>query len=173
MHRLDDNRLITPALLRRFIAEAEAAGDEDRYWAAIQREDGNWLTHGGDEPTAFKKTVILDIVAALNRHIAHDGAWVAVWVDPQPKPLAVLNGTDYGKLVLMWMDMDGDVRFPIEIEEDDATLAIKGYAHWCEQAEVAWNIWNDMRVEKVLALAGHEHLYKRALGQSAPSATKH
>ena len=173
-HRLDESVLITPSLLRRFQAEAEFEGGPGAYYAYIQKSDGAWLVHPmGPHPSAEQALFALDMLPLLNKEFHHDGAWVLVFTHPKPYPPGALIAVDdrpgYGRFLFMWMDEDGDIRFPVECDDTDFTNVLaSGAIHWCEQCETAWQVWH-YNVVEVLEPRPQEQ-FKRALGERPPSA---
>jgi len=176
-HRLDERLLITPALLKRFEAEAVFDGGNGAYFAYLQKRDGpdgRFITHGpfGDPSRIDMAQAMfaMDMLKRLNDNIHHDGAWVIVFTNPLPlEPGSVIRmdyRTSFGRFVFMWLDQDGDVRFPVECDEPFSTVLLKGWPHWVEQCQVAWQLW--AVAEQALG-AKPEQKYKRAMGETAPS----
>ena len=169
MHRLDDAVLITPALLRRLDAEGEVDGGNGCYWALLARSNGDLIEHAkGPEPIAEQRVFAIDMVPALNRNLHHDGAWLVAFVHPKPPPLAIMYTAEFARFVFLWMDGDGDIRFPVECDDDFGVVLTKGPDYWIEQCEQAWITW-DVMMRQVLA-PKPEQLFKRAQGQVAPTA---
>jgi hypothetical protein len=177
VHRLDDATLITTALIRRFRAEAkEYAGI---YWAYIQKSDGSYIqdnSPGAPEMSPVQQVMARDLLNRMNADLAHDGAWVCMAIGPRRfDGLTVATPTvDYQVLMFLWLDADGDVRFPLEFEDTVENMARKGFVYWLEQAEKAWMTWKGLMLD-VLDPTPRQ-LFKRAKGQDAPSLkepTKH
>ena len=168
MHHLDEKILVTPALLRRFSAEAEHSAGNGSYYAILIGSDGGFIEHQIGPGLAPEQTIFgRDMVFLLNRHLHHDGAWMIVFTNPTPKPIIEIHGTVYQRFVFLWMDKDGDVRFPIENEEPFHEVLKAGPIAWLQQAEVAWTTWHRL-THQVLDVRPSE-TYKRAQGESAPS----
>lgn len=171
MHKLDEKVLITPALLKRFGAEAEAYGGE--YVAYIQKMDGRLLEHqqaGSPGMTHDQQMLAHDLLNHLNRDLHHDGAWAVVGIAPNPLSLvaALASPTaDYRILCFLWLDAEGDVRFPLEFESSVADMAAKGIHYWLEQAENAWKTWKGLMIDVLDPKPGQQ--FARAQGENAPS----
>lgn len=170
MHRLDDRILITPALIRRFEDEGNFEA-EGGYVGLLQLSDGKLVRHRrGPDPDAEQFMFAHDVLAGLNRNVAHDGAWVVVLVGPRKPdlilPLAKPTAT-YENAKFMWMDRDGDVKMVYEVEISDiADTMLKGIEFWVEGAEGAWKFANEMHswVEP-----SEKQQHRAALGERAPS----
>lgn len=163
MHKLDEKVLITPALLARFADEAESGP----YFAVLCRSDGTLIEHlQGPPPCIEQKMFAFDMVPALNKHLHHDGAWVLAFTHPPaPANVAVPALAEYQRFVLMWMDKDGDVQFPVECHDRFWEVLTKGPDYWIEQCEQAWKNWHFM-MRDVLAPGPHQ-LYRRAMGETS------
>jgi hypothetical protein len=171
MHRLESKTLVTVALLRRF--EAEAADYGGVYLAYIEKRDGTFLDHASPGAPAMshdQQMMALDILHRLNADLAHDGAWVCMAIGPKPAgilmPLAN-PAVDYAILMYLWMDAEGDVRFPVEFEDTVANMARKGILYWLEQAENAWRTWKGLMIDVLDPKPNQQHA--RARGEDAPS----
>ena len=175
MHRLDEDRLITPALLRRFEAESadEGSPESGPYHAIIMRSNGDLIEHVmGPRVASWQFVFVNDLLKALNRDLHHDGAWVAVYTHPAPAALIVEVERAYMRLVLMWMDGDGDVRIPFEIEEADFSKIVEqGLHRWLGEAETAWQTWKKLMIDVLDPKS--DQLYKRAQGQAPTSSRLH
>jgi hypothetical protein len=167
MHKVEDGAIITPTLLRRFELEATSPF----YWALIQTKDRNLLSHGhGPTPDAMIQRFATDVLNALNRKLHHDGAWVIVFCDPSQAEndntfagKADL-GAAYGRFVLLWMDADGDVQFPIMMDRPFHEYVAEGLHSLMECAEAGWKSWKHF-MRDVLA-PKPEQMIKRALGET-------
>ena len=168
MHRLDEDTLITPSLLKRFRAEAEFGGADGRHFAFLQRSNGEFLVHDTNGPDCGPNGRIfaMDMLTALNERLNYGGAWVIVFTHYREAPLPIMNG-DYGRFVLMWMDSDGDVQLPVEwegiVEQAMVEIGIDGFLNNCQTAHEAWEIAQQMLDAKP------EEKFKRAQGQPPPS----
>lgn len=165
MHRLPDHILITPTTLRRFEVESELEGGDGRHWACLIRSNGDLVEHDrGPAPTPEQRMFAHDMLTALNRHLAHDGAWLIVFThhgQPQKWVKHI-----YRRFSLLWMDQDGDIRFPLECDRPIWEALTDGIDSWLQQCETAWNIW----LTSIAALElKKEQTYKQAQGELAPT----
>lgn len=172
MHKLDEKTLITPALIRRFQAEASEHGD-GRFCAWIQTGAGQFLSHNiGPEAEAYIQQFCLDVMTAANRSLHHDGAWVVMVTQAPPMTALALGDAqpgDYREIIVLWMDKDGDVQLPIHIQDDEDFFNIftVPLTDWLESLETGWQEWNHM-MNQVLDRK-QDQTFKRAQGQ-APTA---
>ena len=171
-HKLDIDTLITPALLRRLEAESQFdnKGVSTPFWAVLEKNvAADYITHavGGLDPLGPQQMMAFDLVTALNRAQHHDGAWVAMWSHPAPRPHVLVREDEYTRLCLMWMDQDGDVQFTLECEGTLEERLMKGILHWQECAEKAWDTW--FLHMRVILDPQEGETFKRAKGQNAPS----
>jgi hypothetical protein len=166
MHKVEDRAIITPTLLRRFELEARSP----YHWALIQTRDGKWLKHGhGQTPDALQQQVAKDMVGVLNKKLHHDGAWVWLYCDPpanenRPTALLVDPGVMYDRFVILWMDQDGDVQFPIEFSRPFEEYIMEGPDPMIETCEAGWKSWKHF-MRDVLA-PKPDQMIKRALGEA-------
>jgi hypothetical protein len=167
---LSDDLVITPALLRRFHAEAELEGGDGRHYAVIRSNDGSLLVHDPGSPSISGEQWIwtADLLELLNRELHHDGAWVVVFTHPLP---------DYRRYVLLWLDRDGDVQFALEWVagensgfRDFVDVLLAGVHSTAQKCQVAWEIWHTMMIEVIEPREGQT--FKRARGERA-SSTRH
>lgn len=175
MHKLDDRRLITPAILRRFEAEAEMEDGNGQHYAVIQRADKGFLDHnpGSPELDGMQAVFARDVLTMLNRELHHNGAWVMVFTHPAPFDFIGM-GQMYRRFGLIWLDADGDPQFTLDWAEgvgeqiDFTDVLIDGKECWGDQAEAAWQSWHENMVRVIDPKSNQT--YRRALGESAPSA---
>lgn len=170
--RMDDDLLMTPALSRRFAAEAEYEGGPGLYWGVVQRSNGVVLpVRKGFQAHEHQQMFAFDMVAALNREIHHDGSWAVLFVNPPPlDPMQVIEKdpkVEYDKFVILWVDPDGDPAFPVECEEPMWRVLECDLPHWIQQCENAWEAWR-LAMREILS-PREGQTYKRAQGQRAPS----
>jgi hypothetical protein len=180
MHKLDDDRLVTADLLRKFIAFAQEDTSDERHFALLQRADRSWLTHAPGSPdlNPVLMAYTQQLLTLLNDELHHDGAWVALWSGPgQREHMTQIDGA-YCCLNLCWMDHDGDVKFRLDWiagENEDwitlPALLMAGVIPMAEQAETAWQQANALHVATLdLKLnQSDSSTHKKALGEAAPS----
>ncbi|MGD0420538.1 MAG: hypothetical protein ABSA68_13330 [Xanthobacteraceae bacterium] len=180
MPMLDDDRLITPALLKRFMQEAALDGGNGQHYAFIRRDNGNLVGHNPYSPEIAGHQMMFadDVLKKLNRELHHDGAWVIVFTNPKrPAPGDILYAqgapAEYGRYVLIWLDEDGDAQVPIEWVENESELLdfadvlTAGLEAIIQQCEAAWAMWH-LHMRQVIEPREGE-TFKRAQGQQAPS----
>ncbi len=167
MHKLDDKIAINPDLLRRFGAEARLDGGDGRYFALMQLNNGNILTHQivGPKIEIHGHLFAVDLLNMLNRQLHHDGAWSIVFSHYADSPLPGSGG--YSKFTLLWMDRDGDVGFPVDCDEPLSLAISWGLLYWVEHCETAWKLWHHA-MRNVLAPRANE-TFKRAQGEKRPT----
>lgn len=182
MARLDDDTLITPALLHRFKAEATLDGNNGEYYALIERSNGEFLSHHPGAPPLIAEQIMwaADVLRRLNRELHHDGAWCVVFSDPKPPEpgeFAISIGhREYGRYALLWLDQDGDVQFAVEWVRNESGLfdwtevLLAGMISVLDKCEAAWSVWNTHMRQVLDPTEGQT--FKRARGERA-SSTRH
>lgn len=164
-HNLPDDLLATPALQERFFLEAHFEGEAHGklgYWFLRQRDNGKFskkaVRYVPEYAVQRLSEILLD---KLNKQVALGGAWILAWVN---------NGD---KMVCMWMDGDGDVRFTLEVDAKDIFHPVEyrrtGLEKIVQDAYDAWSQWHLHMVEVLEPKAGRE-TYRRALGEKPPTA---
>ncbi len=192
MHRVHDRALITEELLARLANEASLRTEEvvtgytakrhqpikekrlvpGPFRAVIQAENGLAMEFGtGPQLCMVQRMVAEDMVGALNKHLHHDGCWLFNFAAPEPKPeIVVEDGRRYGRFAILWMDEDGDIQFAIDCERPFEKTIEEGPDALIEKCAKAFQWWQMQR--EWLELRPGE-TYKRALGERAPSQTRH
>lgn len=167
MHRLDDDTLITSALLRRFHAEGEFEGAPGQFYAFVQRSNGDLLTHQvGPNVDGDLMLFASTTLSYINRHLHHDGAWCIVFTHPKP-PLPPEMKATFHRFVLLWMDKDGDVQFPLEHDSSIIEALSWSPLDWAKQCETAWTLWH--HAMQVVLDPRPDEQFKRAKGQQRPT----
>lgn len=171
--RFNDDLLLTPMLARRFGDEAIHSGGDGRFWGLRRGTSGREMPlANGPAACAEQQMFARDMLRALNTHLHHDGSWVIVFTNP-PRIFdlsanLIGAGVAYGRWVILWLDPDGDVQFPIENQQPFWQCLQAGPDTWLEQCETGWQTWHQM-MRKVLRPTP-EQLIKRAQGQQAKGA---
>lgn len=178
--KFSDDLYLTEAMGLRWRLEAtpdhvEEASDFPWFsWVRGENGDSRSFKNTKIVPHEEQRALMLDLVRGLNKEIGHDGRWVTGWVHPILFPedvgLFILSAVDiereFRRGIMMWMDVDGDVQFTVEIDEPMREIRQIDVEHWIEQAEDGHILWRDMM--GILG-AGEGQRYKRAQGQAAPS----
>jgi hypothetical protein len=138
----------------------------------IQAEGGHVVEFGtGPELCMVQRMVAEDMVIELNRQLHHDGCWLFNFATPEPKPAVVVEtGRRYGRFAILWMDADGDIQFAIDCERAFEKTIEEGPAALAEKCERAFTWW---RWQRGLLEIRPGETFKKALGEQAPSATRH
>lgn len=159
----NDNLLALPAVRSRLAAEAQSTD----WWALTRRADLSPLVIGATRtpPIAEQRMFAMDMSAALNRHLHHDGRWIVLFTHPDRLPIIGQRGAEYRRWVLLWLDEDGDGQIPIENDEPFAMALMVGPDHWMETAEQAWQSWLHHMRTVLAPVAGQT--VKRAQGQAS------
>lgn len=176
---LDEDRIVSPTLLRRFELEGEAEGADGRYYGVIMRPNGDLLVHHPIGPRLAPEQMVWAsrVLKLLNRELHHDGAWVIVFTHPKPSPAqcVMLSPThcDYERYGLIWLDADGDPGFTMEWSAGESELrnftevVLAGIESTGQKAEAAWQTWH---LTRQMLDVKPEQTFKKALGERAPSA---
>lgn len=166
MNGFNDEFLALPALRARLAAEAQGTD----WWAMTRRADLSPLIVGDtrNPPLAEQRMFAMDMTAALNRHLHHDGRWILQFTHPDRHLIIGQRGSEYRRWVFLWMDADADIQFPVENDEPFALALLAGPDHWMETAEQAWQSWCHHMRTVLAPITGQT--FKRAQGQ-APTPT--
>jgi hypothetical protein len=183
MPRLAERLMVTPTLLQRFEEEARFEAGDERYYALMQRDNGDFLSHHPFGPTLDIEQLIwaTQMLTLLNREMHHNGCWVIVFTDPvqQQLPHVLANPAKhwmYGRYALIFLDEDGDPQF----SQEWVAGTTSDYGKWSDVVEAgifstaekcahSWALWHQhMRVVLEPSRARGE-LIKRAQGERAPA----
>lgn len=175
MHKVEDDHLITPHLLRKFIEIAEDEGNNGQHYAMIQKADRSWLAHNPHSPEIDEMQMIFarDVVGMLNKELHHDGVWCIVFTAPGALAHLLQSRSEYSRFTLVWLDKDGDVQIQFEWvagesdELDFADCIESGLESWVERAEMAWQQW--FMLSRMVLDAQPDETYKAAQGERPPS----
>ena len=153
MNQLPDELRASPALSRRLFLEA----DEGAAWAMIELENGNLhVAHNREDgPGLFKESYAASLLPLLNRNCSYGGSWAVGWCGP-----------DYGKLIMIWSDHDGDQQFTVEDDERIELILECDPLHFVGQCHEAYEMW---KKNVQIIDPNPEQTYKRAQGERRPS----
>ena len=160
--------LLGRALMQRYAQEAVFNANNKAHVAYYPTDRMVAAITNGPQPADEQRMFGMDMIGALNRSLHRDGAWVIVFTDPVREGAIIDLSAKwlYTRWVILWLDTDGDVQFPVENEDLLENVLAVGPDHWIEQCEIAWNLWEGNRKELG---AKPEQTYKRAQGEVAPS----
>jgi len=177
MSKFREEFLRLPLIRQRLEGEAEGG----HWWAVSSRDagavhmplrshsDGNLFA-----PLMAQVMFACDMAEALNRHIHHDGRWIVQLVDPDLRafvPLVVTEAVLYREFRFIWLDEDGDPQFTFECGEPLEDWLLYGWGSWVTSAEEAHAQWYT-HMREVIDPRKEGALYKRAQGETAPSAAR-
>jgi hypothetical protein len=178
---MDDALLFTPVVRERLEMEASYGNDQGirdgdgEYWAVSHKPSnmsmaGPWSTDDfllyplTDERRGWLQNLSWN----LNKNLCHDGAWICVWTHLGE---LVHEGATFARhprrVVLIWLDQDGDPQVPVEIEEPWLSVASQSVDNWLEQCEEAYQAWHLLMRDVLDPREGQT--FQRAKGQSAAS----
>lgn len=109
-----------------------------------------------------------NLCSVLQKHEHHDGHWLVGWADWRDPPLEVAGPVahfpigDYSRLLMCFIDADGDMQFMVDSIDpwQKMAAAIDDYV---EQCSVAWNEWREhLKVSEIRP----EDTIKAAQGQA-------
>ena len=164
---LEAHPRVLKAALRRCQAEAEGG---DGWWMCFRRTNGEIVEHAaGPMVSAPQRMFAHDMIGAANRHLHYDGAWLIVFTHPEPAPkdrAVQVEHHPYRRFVIMWLDRDGDIQFPIENDDPFWRALSSGPDWWMEQLVTAHATWKAAIAPLELRRA---ETFKKAQGQVAPS----
>lgn len=145
----------------------------DHLWRAYLRApDGTISTLSGlqqlPKPWAPQEVFCSELANALQQALHHDGAWIVMLSAPIVSPLWKTGiESRYQNITVFWVDADGDIQFPWEIDDRFEALAAQSMDRWLEDAEKSWQNWHfHMRTVPDTKKA---QTFKKAQGQLAPS----
>lgn len=169
-HKLDDTLLALPAMRMRMDYEAELSGNQAQWVAAYTTKDGeerSFFPLVAPKPDVFCSMFVYDMLKGLNKELHHDGAWICGMFLPETLQEHVETfQARYRKFIFMWVDKDGDIHVPVEIDEPLETILSAGPDVWASQCEAAWHTVQELN--RTLDARSNDQ-YKRALGEKAPS----
>jgi hypothetical protein len=108
-------------------------------WASPTGE-AEMCTIGQCSPTWEQMVWATDLGRMLNREAGMGGQWLLVWTDVEGgAPLAIPNLPT--RLVMAWVDKDGDVPFTVDAVDPLSTMAKSGVAHFVAQCVEAHKMY--------------------------------
>lgn len=118
---------MSSALSRRVYVEA----DEREAWMAVMRSNGEIRIkcNSPAHPHMSQSLFAIEMLRDLNKRIANSGAWTVGWCH------------GYTRMILIWMDGDGDPQFTVEVDDRIADIIKAGVDHFTAQCYEAWAKW--------------------------------
>lgn len=184
---MEDKLLITKATQKRLNLEAEADGDmpapNPPLWYAVMETEAGiqhveshhvWNHHAMvvDRPRPLENQIVWAecLVRLLNKHVGFDGSWLVEFTHYPDLGtcLSVDPDLNWRRIVLIWMDKDGDVQFSSEITDPFVHVISTQPEHWIEQMTEAYENWKDI-MKKSFEKQKKAFTYNEAQGEVAPS----
>lgn len=170
LSRLPQNLWESPPLRRRLDQEAAFESSQGyapvpQYYAAVPHTDSpsgsielrNYDPEDARTPDPHELQIDFAQMYRQNlqRELHHDGVWIVGWTHPpriQSKILMpdAVDDNCFGRLIAIWLDADGDPQFTYETESEFADIIQNGGHYYLEQAERAWQMWNEDYGKKAL-----------------------
>ncbi len=149
----------SPLILQRLAQEAEfecryGKADKPHYWFAVPEADTkvdlielkNYVETFTDiDPHPHQKGMARELMVMLNSNIDHDGLWIVGWTHPPPawETIKVDGDNCWGRMLMIWLDEDGDIQFPFETDSPLFEIVEAGLDHYVEMCEKSWQAWNE------------------------------
>jgi hypothetical protein len=98
------------------------------------------------EPHNAQQQFALMLQAVVQFEAGHDGLWLVGWTHPPTTAEAVRVDGDnaWGRLVMLWLDSDGDPKFVAESDLPFADMVEHGVEYYCGMAEQSYAQFNEM-----------------------------
>lgn len=79
----------------------------------------------------------------LQQNIGHDGLWIAGWTHPpgNDQTIRVDGDNAWNRLVMVWLDGDGDPQFTVESDLPFVEMISRGGYYYIEMAEEAYQAY--------------------------------
>lgn len=97
------------------------------------------------DPHEYQKGLAKELMIMLNRHIDHDGLWIVGWTHPPEmwESFKVDGDNAWGRMVMLFLDEDGDIQFCTETDLPVADIVASGMNYYVELCEKSWTAWNE------------------------------
>lgn len=84
--------------------------------------------------------------AVLQHNLHHDGLWLVGWTHPPSTAHAVRVDGDnaWGRMVMIWLDSDGDPKFTAESDLPFFKMIGRGVEYYAGLADQAYEQWKEM-----------------------------
>lgn len=165
MKNLPSNLWKSPVILQRLFAESCFEGDhgisqKKHYWVVVPQSDTgqgvielkNYKENLENiDPHEMQKQFVVELQKLLQRNAHFDGLWIVGYTHP-PSVYGVLTDTEncWNRLIMIWLDEDGDPQFTLESERPFIEQFSDGPDYWIEQAHNAYEAYKPIFGRKAM-----------------------
>ncbi len=98
------------------------------------------------EPHDSQQQFVMMLQPLLQHNVGHDGLWLVGWTHPPSTAQAVRVDGDnaWSRLVMIWLDQDGDPKFTAESDMPFYDMVKEGVNYYAGLAEQAYTQWLEM-----------------------------
>jgi hypothetical protein len=166
--RLPENFWTSPTIQNRL--EQEAAFEAESgcaqmplYWAVVPEADNTrsrrTIEFCNFQPTEFNPAPHIlqmqfagQLMIALNKELHMDGVWIVAFTHPPGFHHAIRVDGDncWGRMVMLWLDQDGDPQFVAESEAKFVTMVEYGQQYYMKLAHNAWQQYDQIIGKRAL-----------------------
>ena len=156
---LPNNLWKSPFIKQRLLAEACFEGErgiseKKQYWVVVPQADTgrgvvelkNFKPNLQDvEPHEMQQHFAVEVQNLLQQEAHFDGSWIVGFTHP-PNAYGVLTDTEncWNRLIMIWLDEDGDPQFTLESERPFIQQFEDGPNYWVEMAHNAYKAYKPM-----------------------------
>lgn len=113
------------------------------------------------DPSVEQFQFAMSLSYALNKEIAYDGSWLVAWTHPPhvAEALRVNPRLEWRRLVMIFLDKDGDPQFTVDSVRIWPDVAASGILHFVDQCQQAIEQWKmqlkvlDLKADQSIMLA--------------------
>lgn len=104
------------------------------------------------EPHEMQQEFARQVQKMLQSGLHHDGMWICGWTHPPASHdvIRVDGSTCWDRLVMIWLDEDGDPKFTVESDIPFAAMMESGERYYYDLAERAWGAWDEFYGKKAM-----------------------
>lgn len=97
------------------------------------------------DPSVEQFSFAMSLCTELNKEMHHNGAWLVAWTHPPhaAEALRVNPALEWRRLVMLFLDKDGDPQFTIDSVRPWPDIAVSGVHHFVDQAEQGIQMWRE------------------------------
>jgi len=97
------------------------------------------------DPHPHQMGMAKELMIMLNKNIDHDGLWIVGWTHPPAgwEAIRVDGDNCWNRMVMIWLDEDGDIQFPVETDLPIYEIVSNGLEYYTELCETAWQTWDE------------------------------